>query len=240
MRRNFFAVVVSIFFWVGTAKGQASEWNLSVVARGLLTTSSKIYPNPNSPSFDLRIATTPFTSVTGIGGEIRLQRFATSYFVYISAEYLSQVRSEQRVVGSVNPPRYVPVDEGYRMIPIELGAHVFLPIGSQSWKLSMGGGIGAYHTERVYSVAGVSSEPVGNRFGYGIHVSINAEYLILPKVFLTAGIKFRDPEVDVRNRFDRSSVIYNNNTVPLPQGEFPSRVNVDGMNLSLGLRLDVL
>jgi hypothetical protein len=160
--------------------------------------------------------------------------------VYISAEYLSQVRSEQRVVGSVNPPRYVPVDEGYRMIPIELGAHVFLPIGSQSWKLSMGGGIGAYHTERVYSVAGVSSEPVGNRFGYGIHVSINAEYLILPKVFLTAGIKFRDPEVDVRNRFDRSSIIYNNNTVPLPQGEFPSRVNVDGMNLSLGLRLDVL
>ncbi len=224
----------------GVVHAQTGDWNISAVARGLLTTSSKIYPNPNSASFDLRIATTPFSSVTGLGGEVRIQRFATSFFLYFSVEYLSQIRSDQRIVGSVNPPRRVPVDEGYRMIPIELGGHVYVPIGSQSWKLSMGGGIGAYHTERVYTVAGVRAQPVGNRFGYGIHVSINAEYLILPKVSLTAGFKFRDPEVDVRNKFDRTSATYNNSTVPLPQGEFPSRINVDGMTLSMGLRLDIL
>lgn len=222
------------------ASGQTGEWSVSAVGRGLLTTSSKIYPNPNSTSFDLRIATTPFTSVTGLGGEIRLQRFATSYFLYLSVEYISQVRSDQRIVGSVFPPRRIPVDEGYRMIPMELGGHVYVPIGSQSWKLSMGGGIGAYHTERVYVVGGESAQPVGNRFGYGIHVSVNAEYLIGPKISLVAGFKFRDPEVDVRNKFDRVSATYNNTTVPLPQGEFPARINVDGMTLSLGLRLDIL
>lgn len=240
MSRIFFTTVLGGFLCAGTANGQTGEWNISAVARGLLTTSSKIYPNPNSSSFDLRIATTPFTSVTGIGGEVRFQRFATSYFLYISVEYLSQIRSDQRIVGSVFPPRRVPVDEGYRMIPIELGGHVYVPIGSQSWKLSMGGGVGAYHTERVYTVAGVAAEPVGNRFGYGIHVSINAEYLILPRVSLAAGFKFRDPEVDVRNKFDRVSTQYNNSTVPLPQGEFPSRINADGMTLSLGLRLNIL
>ncbi|MEX2191150.1 MAG: hypothetical protein WEB33_10675, partial [Bacteroidota bacterium] len=214
MRRTFFTSLLGIFLFAGVASGQTGEWNVSAVVRGLLTTSSKIYPNPNSPSFDLRIATTPFTSVTGFGGEVRLQRFATSYFLYLSVEYLSQIRSDQRIVGSVNPPRRVPVDEGYRMIPIELGAHVYVPIGSQSWRLSMGGGVGAYHTERVYTVAEVPAQPVGNKFGFGIHVSINTEYLIFPKAFLAAGIKFRDPEVDVRNKFEKASTTYNNSTVP--------------------------
>jgi len=222
------------------ATAQTGEWNISAVVRGLLITSSKIYPNPNNPSFDLRIVNTPFTSVTGYGGEIRIQRFGTSYFLYLSAEVLSELRSEQKLDGSINPPRRVPVDDGYRMIPVELGGQVYVPIGSQSWKLSMGGGIGAYHTERIYSIAGVSAQSVGNRFGFGIHVSINMEYLVLPKVSITAGIKFRDPEVDVRNKFEVASTTYNNGIIALPQGEFPSRINVDGMTLSAGLRLEIL
>ena len=240
MRRKFFASALSVVLCADMASAQTGEWSLSAVVRGLLATSSKIYPNPNNPSFDLRVVSTPFTSVTGIGGEIQIQRFGTSYFFYFSAEYLSQVRSEQKLDGSGNPPRRVPVEEGYRMIPIELGGHVFVPVGSQSWKLSMGGGVGAYHTERVYSIAGVSAQPVGNRFGFGIHVSISTEYLILPRVFVTAGLKFRDPEVDVRNKFDAVSVTYNNSTVALPQGEFPSRINMDGMTLSVGIRLEIL
>ena len=222
------------------ATAQSGEWSISAIARGLLITSSKIYPNPNNPSFDLRIVNTPFTSVTGYGGEIRIQRFGTSYFLYLSAEVLSELRSEQKLDGSINPPRRVPVDDGYRMIPIELGGQVYVPIGSQSWKLSMGGGIGAYHTERIYSIAGVSAQPVGNRFGFGIHVLINMEYLVLPGVSITAGIKFRDPEVDVRNKFEVASTTYNNGVISLPQGEFPSRINVDGMTLSAGLRLEIL
>ncbi len=231
---------MSVILFAGMATAQTGEWNLSAVVRGVLITSSKIYPNPNNPSFDLRIVNTPFTSVTGFGGEIRIQRFGTSYFLYLSAEVLSEVRSEQKLDGSINPPRRVPVDEGYRMIPLELGGHVYVPVGSQSWKLSMGGGIGAYHTERVYSIAGVSSQPVGNRFGFGIHVSINTEYVILPRVSVMVGIKFRDPEVDVRNKFNAASTRYDNIVIPLPQGEFPSRINVDGMTLSAGLRLDIL
>jgi hypothetical protein len=103
----------------------------------------------------------------------------------------------------------------------------------------MGGGIGAYHTERIYSIAGVSAQPVGNRFGFGIHVSISTEYLVLPRLSIIAGIKFRDPEVDVRNKFDAMTTTYNNGIISLPQGEFPSRINVDGMTLSAGIQFKI-
>lgn len=240
MRRIVSISALCVVLFADAASAQTGEWTVSAVARGLFITSSKIYPNPNNPSFDLRILNTPFTSVTGFGGEIRVQRFGDGYFFYLSAEVLSEVRSELKLDGSINPPRRVPVDEGYRMIPIELGGHVYVPIGSRSWRLSMGGGVGAYHTERLYSIAGVSSQPVGNRFGFGIHVSISTEFIILPRISLLAGIKFRDPEVDVRNKFNVVSTTYNNGVISFPQGEFPSRINVDGMTLSVGARFEIL
>jgi hypothetical protein len=205
-----------------------------------MTTSSKIYPNPNSPSFDLRTITLPFNSVLGFGGEVLLQQFGTHFYFSISAEFLSQVQSEQRLDGSINPPRRVPVDEGYRLIPLEIGGYVYVPVGSQSWKLSMGGGVGAYYTERIYRVAGVTAEPVGNRFGYGIHVGINTEFFVLPGVAVMGGLKFRDPEVDVRNKFTTPSIAYGTGIIVFPQGEFPSRINVDGMTLSVGMRFEIL
>lgn len=223
------------FFLLTATLHAQGEWTGSVVARGLITTSSKIYPNPDNPSFDLRTLTTPFTSVLGAGMEFRAQRFGESWYLYFSAEYLSQVKSEMRF----NGVRRIPVDEGYRIIPLEVGGQLFIPLGSQTWRLSMGGGIGAYHTERVWNIAGASSEAVGNRFGFGIHVSVNAEYAVAPRIAVAVGLKFRDPEVDVRNTFASRSVAYGNTVVTLPSAEIPSRVNVDGMTISAGVRVEI-
>lgn len=240
MKRIIHITSAVCFFSVGLLHAQSGEWNVAAVVRGTITTSSKIYPNPNSPSFDLRTVTTPYNSVLGLGGELRIQRFGTNFYFSVSAEYLSQVRSEQRLDGSINPPRRVPVEEGYRLIPLEISGYIYVPIGSQSWKLSMGGGLGAYYTERIYRIAGVTASPVGNRFGYGIHVGINTEYSIIPRLSVLAGLKFRDPEVDVRNKFEVSSIPYGTGVIAFPQGEFPSRINVDGMTFSVGVRFDIL
>lgn len=217
------------------APAQTGEWEWSVTGRGLLITSSKIYPNPDNPSFELRTATTPFKSGLGFGAELAVRPLGASYHFGLSIEYLSQVKSEMRFVGTVF--RRVPVEEGYSMIPIEVGGQVYVPLGTQSWRVSMGGGVGAYFTDRVYSVAGVSAEPVGSRLGFGIFVSVNSEYTVAPGVSVAAGLKFRDPEVDVLNRFPASSVDYEGTTVPLQQGDIPSRINVDGMTVSLGVRV---
>ncbi|MBI4417874.1 MAG: hypothetical protein HY563_03790 [Ignavibacteriales bacterium] len=220
--------------------GQMGDWSFSAAARGLLITTSKIYPNPNNPSFELRTITTPFSSVLGFGGELTARSFGASYYFFLNVEYLSQVKSEMKLDGSVSPPRYLPVEDGYSMIPIEIGGQVYVPLGSSSWRISMGGGVGAYVTTRVYSVAGISADPVGSRTGFGIHVSVNSEYVLIPGVSVIAGLKFRDPEVDVRNRFPVSSILYDGRVVRFQQGEIPSRINVDGMTISAGVRVEIL
>lgn len=232
--RSILTVVLAV---AGTAfaPAQTDEWEWSVSAHGLVITSSKIYPNPDNPSFELRTATTPFESGLGYGAELSVRPFGASYHFGVSIEVLSQVKLEQRFVGTVF--RRVPVEEGYSMIPVEFGGQVYVPLGAKSWRVSMGGGVGAYFTRRIYSVAGVSAESVSRRIGFGIFVSVNSEYTVIPGISVVAGVKFRDPEVDVVNRFPVPSVTYEGITVPLQQGEIPSRINVDGMALSLGFRV---
>ena len=139
----------------------------------------------------------------------------------------------------MSPPRRVPTEEGYLVVPVELGMQVYIPVGSRSWRLSMGGGIGGYYSERIFSIAGARAVPVGSRMGFGIHVAINTEYRFTPGIAVTASMKFRDPEIDVNNRFTSSSVIYNNVPLPLPQNDIHSRVNIDGLTLGLGVLVEI-
>jgi hypothetical protein len=104
----------------------------------------------------------------------------------------------------------------------------------------MGGGAGAYYAERILEVAGVRALPVGNRIGFGIHVTIHAEYRIFPGISAVAMAKFRDPEVDVVNKFESSTTIFNGDILTLPSGDIGSRVNVDGMTLGFGIIVEIL
>lgn len=222
------------------ASGQSHEWTLTLVGRGNFTTTSRIYPNPDAPSDELRVINTPFNSVLNGGLEIRAKWRDDNFFFFLSTEYFSVSSTELKLDGSLTPPRRVPVQDGYRVIPFELGMQVYVPIGSRSWNLSMGGGAGAYYAERILEVAGVRALPVGNRIGFGIHVSIHAEYRIFPGISAVAMAKFRDPEVDVVNKFESSTTIFNGDILTLPSGDIGSRVNVDGMTLGFGIIVEIL
>lgn len=237
-RRLFFSAAV-FGLLVSFGEAQILDWQLGVVGRGMLTTSSRIYPYPDAPSFDLRTRNTPFSSGYGGGVELRVRRFDDNYFFYLAGEYLSQSRSEFKLDGSLSPPSQVPVDEGYLLIPIETGGQVYIPLGSQRWRLSMGGGVGMYFAERILTVAGVRAAPEGDGVGFGIHVGLNVEYSVRSGVSVTAGVKFRDPEVDVANRFESPSTTYGNNTVVFPQGELKSRINVDGLTVHVGVIVEI-
>ena len=222
------------------AEGQTNDWTFAVAVRGGITTTSRIYPNPDAPTADLRTINTPLNSVLGGGVEVRFKWSDDSYFFYLSTEYLSKTNSNLQLDGSVTPPRRVPVEEGYRVIPVEIGSQVYVPLGVTRWKLSMGGGFGAYYSERILKVAGVSAVPVGNRFGFGIHVGIRGEFKILPQISAVGSMAFRDPEIDVQNRFESTSTNYNNSVLTFPSSTMRSRVNVDGMTFSLGIVVEIL
>ncbi len=223
-----------------SAQGQSHEWTLSLVGGGNFTTTSRIYPNPDASSTELRTINTPFNSILTGALEVRAKWRDDSFYFYLSTEFFSESTSQLKLDGSLSPPRRVPVDDGYHVIPLELGMQVFVPIGSGPWRLSMGGGAGAYYAERTLRVAGVRAAPVGNRLGFGIHVSIHTEYAIIRGVSAVAMMKFRDPEIDVNNKFESSVAIYDGNVLTFPSGTIHSRVNVDGMTLGLGIVVEIL
>lgn len=231
----------SLVLLVSLSDAQTHNWTFAIAARGGITTTSRIYPNPDAASIDLRTINTPFNSVLSGGLEFRFKWFDDSYFFYLSTQYLSKTNSELQLDGSLSPPRRVPVEEGYRVIPVELGTQLYVPLGSTTpWRLSMGGGFGAYYTERILKVAGVEAVPVGSRIGFGIHVGIRGEYRLFPGVSVLGSMTFRDPEIDVKNKFTATSIMYNNSVVNFPAGELHSRVNIDGITFGVGLVVEVL
>lgn len=240
MGRRVSFLIAAVVFISFSAMGQPHEWVLSLVARGNFTTTSRIYPNPDALSTELRALNTPFNSILSAGAEVRAKWRDESFFFYFSSEYFSKSSIGPKLRGAISGPILVDVEEGYRVIPLELGMQVYVPIGSRSWKLSMGGGAGVYYAERILREAGVRADPVGNRLGFGIHVSIQTEYNIFPGVSAVAMMKFRDPEIDVNNKFAASATIVNGEVLPLPSGDIHSRVNVDGMTLGLGIIVVIL
>ncbi len=235
---RFLGLLVAVSFPLSSA-AQNHEWRFAFLARGNFTTTSRIYPNPEASSNDLQVLNTPFNSVISGGLEVRAKWRDDSFFFYLSTEYLSDAQSALKLDGSLNPPRRVPFEDGYRVIPVEAGMQVYVPVGSQSWKLSMGGGVGGYYSQRILKVAGVNASSVGNPLGFGIHVALHAEYAILSGVSVIATMKFRDPEIDVYNKFDSPTAIYGNDVLTFPSGDVHSRINVDGMTLGLGIVVEI-
>ncbi len=240
MRRGLGQFAVLQVFLVLAAIAQNKGWSVSAGARGILTTSSKLFLNPDGRTPELRTEHTAINSVYGGGIDLRARLPEDNFFFAISGEYVSIIQKETRLDASLSPPRRVPVEEGYILIPLEIGVHLYIPLGSETWRVSMGGGFGAYYGERVYRVAGIRAEPRGNRFAFGIHVETQTEYQVLGLISVAAGLKFRDPEINAINRFETISTVYNNNVIVFPKGDMKSRINVDGITVSLGVIIEIL
>jgi hypothetical protein len=142
-------------------------------------------------------------------------------------------------VGFLNPPRALPVKEGLRLIPIELGALIFVPLGSDQVRLTMGGGLGAYIGERYLTIAGVEATQQNKPVSYGIHVEMSFDYRITPKLFARADMRFRDPEFTTESRFSQQATQYGGVLILLPRDPFRARINVNGMNFGVGLGFEL-
>lgn len=219
---------------------QPGGWSLSIAAKGNYTTTSRVFYNPDSPSNDIRGQYVNLDNIYGAAVEIRLKRPDDNFFLSFSVEYLSKLQDQVQSVAFVGPPRRAPVTDGFRLIPVEIGANVFIPLGSERVRLSMGGGGGVYFGTRILSVGGVDAPQQNKPAGFGIHVESSFDYRVIPRVAVRGEMRFRDPEVIAENRFDKPFAVYNGLTIPLPVDNFRTRINVNGLSFSLGVVFDVL
>ncbi len=233
--RRVFPSIIAIVVLAGTLSAQTNEKILSVALRGTFTTSSKIFNNPDSPSSDLQGQYVALDNIYGPGVEVRINIPGQFVALAIAAEYLSKQDETTQLVGYTTPPRPLTVREGFRLIPIELGVDVPIPLGSESVRLSMGGGFGAYIGTRILNVAGAEAPQQNKPVGYGIHVETNFDYQLLPRLYARAEMRFRDPEFTTESKFEEPAILSNGVLVLLPSDPFRARVNVDGLTFGLGL-----
>jgi hypothetical protein len=239
LMRRVFPSIIAIVVLAGTLPAQTTEKILSVALRGTYTTSSKIFENPDSPSSDVRGEYTALDNVYAPGFEIRVNLPGQSVALSLAAEFLSKQGESSQLVGFTTPPRRLTVREGFRLIPLELGAHVPIPLGSDGLRFSIGGGVGAYFGTRILNVAGAEAMQQNKPVSYGIHVETNFDYQILPGIFARAEMRFRDPEFTTESKFEQQATSSNGVLILLPQDPFRARVNVNGITFGAGLVFDL-
>lgn len=238
MRRSILSIA-AIVMLLGQFSARSQEHLLSFTLRGGYTTTSKVFYNPDSPSPNLRGQYNSIDNLYGLGFELRWVIPNYSAGLTLAAEYLSKSDEKTQLVGFTNPLRAIPVKEGFRLIPIEIGALIFVPLGSDRVRLSMGGGLGAYIGTRYLTIAGVEAAQQNKSVSYGIHVETSFDYRISPKLFARAEMRFRDPEFTTESQFSQEATQSGGVLVLLPRDPFRARINVNGMNFGVGFGIEL-
>jgi hypothetical protein len=235
LMRRVFPSIIAIVVLTGTLPAQPNERTLSIAFRGTYTTSSKTFDNPDSPSSDMRGQYVPLDNVYGYGVELRVTMPNHSFALSFAAEYLFKQDESGQLVGFTTPPRRLNVREGFKLVPIEIGAQVPIPIGSDGLRLSIGGGVGAYMGTRILNVAGAEAVQQNKPVNYGIHVETNFDYQIIPRCFARVEMRFRDPVFIAESKFEQQATQFNGLLVLLPQDPFRARINVNGLTFGAGI-----
>ena len=116
MKRNIRSLIlITLLCSCPLVHGAAQEPLFSVVAKANLTTAARLFLNPNASDAYARAQSVSFTDFFGYGAEIRYHIPGTTLAVGLSADYI--VSSDTRSIAGT-AQRSVPVEDGYRVIPV--------------------------------------------------------------------------------------------------------------------------
>ncbi len=232
MKRSFRALALTISLCSCLlVEGAAQEHAFSVAAKANLTTAARLFLNPNASDPFARAQSVSFTDFFGYGVEVMYHIPGTTLSLGLSADYISSFETRTIVATA---QRHVPVDDGYRVLPVEITGYFRIPVTDGPFSVFMGGGLGVYFGEREYRVAGVTATTIETRPGFGIHVLGGVRYAFTEWFTLSMEMKFRDAQFQTTNTFATPTVRYGDILVTLPPKPFDSTIHTDGMVLQIG------
>jgi len=217
---------------VGFGSAQAEDKPFSVSLKGNFTTASQLFPQPNSPDEVQRAQFFSLRDIWGVSVELRYRIPETDLAVALSADYLRTTRTSSI---RLSENRQVPVEDGYRVVPVEVTGYFLIPLSSDPFGVYMGGGAGAYFGRRLYSIGGIEAPTVDRTIGFGIHVLSGVSYRFTERISVVAEMKFRDLQFTSVNRFDIPTIQYGTIVLPVSTEPFDSRVHTDGIIFQLGV-----
>lgn len=204
----------------------------SVSVYGEYVSSAELFDNINSPDVFLRDLSVEMTGGYGYGGEItyspNIYNLGVSF--YLSSEYLKVKDDGLMATDVLNDTTIIRgrFTEEFSVVPVEAGLKWTLPFGGDFFRFYIGGGAGMYFGSRTRTIAGVSSVPVNSTPGFSLNILTGAEYYFGRNLSLDFAFKFRDGSFETEDKFM--------SPVPVFGTELHSRINVDGVRLSVGIR----
>jgi hypothetical protein len=228
-------IVLSFLVLSNVLCGAERYAKYSIALNGIFTTTSKLYPTPEAAEEDLRTQNIEFNDLFSLGLEVRRQLGTESVELGVGVEFLRTSKAGFASGPGGNPAVQLPIEDGYRFVPIELTGYFIVPFSTDKVKFFMGGGVGFYYGDRMYRVINTAAQTVESQMAFGIHVLTGVDYFI-DRLFSVRGeVKFRDPQFDVTSKFSNTQVQYEGRTYRLSQQPFVSRINLDGLVVKLGI-----
>ena len=227
-----FLAVFSIF--CGSAAGQNNEKKFSVSVNYNYTTTSKLYLQPKSADEFLRGIHSFLDYISGAGIEFRY-KISDGLYAGLSTEYLEKKGKITTLTVETSRTENLLVDDGYRVIPVELTGYYVFPFSLQDYKFFMGGGIGFYFGTHIREIGDIKAETLNRETAFGIHIMVGMDYIITDYLSVRGSMKFRDVEFTMYNKYNRTEGTLNDSPVRVLAQDFDSKVAVDGITFSIGV-----
>lgn len=213
---------------------QFHENNFSISINAVYTTSADIFLNPNSS--DIVVRNKPFVVEDIFNPSLDIRyRFNEWFILGLNFEYMKKSAvGPNLTVFLGNRIVVFEVEDGFKVIPVELTAHYLFPFSTDQFIFMMGGGMGYYRGEFTRKFSDVDLSIQRRQVAIGIHVSASMDYMPLEFFSIRFEMKFRDPQYKVTSKYNKTTVLYQGNEIPLHDDAFETKVNVNGVTFVLG------
>lgn len=215
--------------------GQKNDFIISVFSN--YTTDAKIYLAP--------YASDPFIRNDAVGvGSFSNFSFLVGYYIdndiviALGLDYIKVLNNKGYLTVIQNfETKSVPMKDGFQMYPLEASLIYILPFSTNHFKFSMYGGGGIYFGNHLREVGQTSVTNVGQKLNFGVHVGTDMSYYLVKNVALVGGMKFRDPQVTVKSKYNQREIIINGQQAFIAQESFDSKINIDGLTFYTGIKI---
>ncbi len=218
---------------------QSDSAMVGIAINMVYTTSAEVFLNPNSSNPEVRNNSTTFEDIWSPALDIRY-RFSKEFLLGLNVEYISTTSVEPNLTAFIGSQVFIfEVEDGFRVVPIELTAYYHFPFSTEDFKFMMGGGLGYYIGEFVRIFQDVDLEITQNKFSLGLHVSASMDYMIIENLAARFEMKFRNPQYTVTSKYSKPEVIYEGNVIELPENAFDTKVDIDGLTFIVGFVVSI-
>jgi hypothetical protein len=236
MRPLWMIFFIAVVVLQPSLQAQQFSTRSSFMLRGTLVTSTRVFNNPDAQDIIDRDHYDFVDNLLGGGIQSRLEFPEQNLLFTLSMEYTSRMLSQNSpFLTTRDQVVELPIRQGVRFIPIELGVNTNIPLVADVLRLTMGGGFGIYYADRVYAIQGVSMKSKTLPIGYGIHIESGFEYRLLQNVGLCWEMRFRDPEVMNTGNFGANYITVGNYQIPVGNISPKTKINVHGVSFTLGV-----